>query len=627
MKRNLGIYTLLLFAIGLSEAVFLTGCKKDPVLATLTTVEVSDVTINSAKTGGNISANGGAEVTARGVCWGTNSQPDIMGSHTSDNKGDGAFSSNLTGLTPGTTYYVRAYATNEAGTAYGNELSFNSVSLVIPVVSTTDVTGITSVAAVSGGNVTFDGGDPVTARGICWSTTADPTTSNDKTSNGTGTGSFTANIAGLSPGTTYHVRAYATNSVGTGYGEDLTFTTLAVTPTLSTASVTSVTHSTAVSGGNITNGGGAAVTARGVCWSTTAGPIVSGPHTTDGTGTGSFVSNLTGLSSNTLYHIRAYATNSAGTSYGNEITFTTSSVQPPVLTTNPVTGVTTTAAVSGGNISEDNGSNVTERGVCWNTTGNPTILNSKTSDGSGKGSFTSSITGLTPGTRYYVRAYATNNGGTSYGAQVIFSTSISDIAGNVYRTVVIGSQIWMQSDLKTTLYNDNTSIPNVTDNAAWAALTTPAYSWYDNNPAYGSTYGMLYNWYTVETGKLCPSGWHVPTDNEFKTLEIYLGMSPTDADLTLWRGTDQGTQLKASSTWLPSSGTNSSGFTALGGGYRFGMDGTFNNMSAVGYWWSSTLHWSDTTKALYRRLDSNNQQVYREGVIKAGGKFVRCLKN
>lgn len=331
----------------------------------------------------------------------------------------------------------------------------------------------------------------------------------------------------------------------------------------------------------------------------------------------------------TSYFVRAYATNSAGTSYGNELYFATNPVLVPTLTTTSVTGVSLTTAVSGGNITDNNGGDVTERGVCWNTTGNPTTSNYKTSDGTGTGVFTSNITGLTTGTVYYLRAYATNGAGTGYGSQMSFSTSLSDADGNVYKTILIGTQLWMQSDLRTSKLNDNTLIPNVTDDTTWVHLTTPGYCWYDDNPSYGSTYGMgmLYNWYTVETTKLCPSGWHVPSDNEFINLEVFLGMSPAEAALSSWRGTDQGTQLKSTSTWTPSTGTNSSGFTALGGGYRYGKDGSYNDLWTVCYWWSSSLHWTDTTKALYRRLDSNQAGVFREGVIKAGGKMVRCLKN
>jgi len=632
MKRKFRFYAVLLITLWIGEVVLLTGCKEHPAVPTLTTTIASNITINTATTGGDITSNGGADVTSRGVCWATASQPVISGSHTSDNKGNGIFSSNLTGLTPGTPYFVRAYATNEAGTAYGNEITFSTIALAIPELTTVAVTGITSGGAVSGGNIISDGGTAVTARGICWAASTNPTISDNKTTNGSGTGSFSANITGLTPGSAYHVRAYATNSVGIAYGNDLTFTASALTPTLTTAVISSPTWTTAVSGGNITNNGGAAVTARGVCWSTSSGPLATGLHTTDGTGNGTFTSSIAGLSPGTIYYVRAFANNSAGTAYGNELFFTTSPVLVPTLTTTSVTSVALTTAVSGGDISDDNGGTITVRGVCWNTSGNPTDSDSKTIDGIGTGSFTSNIAGLTVGTVYYLRAYATNSAGTGYGSQIRFSTSASDIDGNVYKTVVIGTQLWMQSDLKTTRYNNNAQVPTVTtdpesSNAAWAALTSDACCWYDNDPSYGSTFGMIYNWYAVETNMLCPTGWHVPTDNEFKTLELYLGMTQDQVDGTLWRGTDQGTQLKYTSTWTPSTGTNSSGFAGLGGGYRYGVDGGFNSIGSVSYWWSSTLHWSDTTKALYRRLDSSEARVYREGVIKAGGKSVRCLKN
>lgn len=627
MKRKFRFYVVLLITMWIGEVLLLTGCKKDPVLATLTTVVPSNITINAATSGGNITSNGGAEVTSRGVCWGTSSQPVIAGPHTSDSKGNGIFISNLTGLTPATIYYVRAYATNEAGTAYGDEVFFSTIALVLPELTTVAVTGITSSSAVSGGNITSDGWADITARGICWAATINPTISDNKTSNGSGTGSFTANITGLTPGSTYHVRAYATNIVGTAYGNDLSFTALAVTPTLTTANISSPTRTTAVSGGNITSNGGAAVTARGVCWSTSTGPVATGSHTSDGTGNGTFTSNMTGLTPGTTYYVRAFATNIAGTAYGNEVFFTTSPVLVPTLTTTGVTGIALTTAVSGGSISDENGGAVTARGVCWNTSGNPTISDPRSSDGTGSGNFTSNLTGLAAGTVYYVRAYATNSAGTGYGSQVRFSTSVSDRDGNVYITVIIGTQLWMQSDLKTTRLNNNTPIPEVTLNTDWMNLTSMGCCWYDNNPSYGSTYGRLYNWYAVETAMLCPSGWHVPNDSEFKTLETYLGMTQPETDNSGWRGTNQGTQLKFTSTWTPSTGTNSSGFSALGGGYRFGMDGSFNDFGRVSYWWSSSLHWSDTTKAIYRRLDSSETGVYREGVTKAGGKYVRCLKN
>ncbi|MEI6749707.1 MAG: hypothetical protein WCM93_11160, partial [Bacteroidota bacterium] len=154
------------------------------------------------------------------------------------------------------------------------------------------------------------------------------------TSNGTGTGAFTSSLTGLTLNTFYHIRAYATNSIGTSYGSDLTFTTLAnsVIPTVTTTAATNITQTTATSGGNVTSDGGTTVTVRGVCWSNSSNPTTANSHTSDGSGIGSFTSSITGLSSGTSYFVRAYATNSAGTAYGNEVGFTTiTSLIPPTL--------------------------------------------------------------------------------------------------------------------------------------------------------------------------------------------------------------------------------------------------------------------------------------------------------
>ena len=205
--------------------------------------------------------------------------------------------------------------------------------------------------------------------------------------------------------------------------------------------------------------------------------------------------------------------------------------------------------------------------------------------------------------------------------------SMTDQDGNTYKTVEIGTQTWMAENLKTTKYNDNTAIPNVTGNSAWINLTTPGYCWYNNDEAANKPlYGALYNWYTVKTGKLCPSGWHVPTDAEYKTLEMFLGMNQIQADGTLWRGTDQGTQLKDTTGWKTGeNGTNTSGFSALPGGYRYRQDGSFNNIGDLSYWWCSNE--KDPSMGYYRRLDGSNAGVYREGTLKAAGKYIRCAKD
>jgi hypothetical protein len=193
-------------------------------------------------------------------------------------------------------------------------------------VITTSMSNITSSTATCGGNVTATGGATVTARGVCWSTSHNPTTANAHTTNGAGNGIFSSYVTGLVAGTTYYIRSYATNSAGTSYGSQLSFNTLANLPVITTTSATSITSSTAISGGNITSDGGGTITARGVCWSTTQNPVASDNHTSDGAGTGSFTSSITNLIANTTYYVRAYATNAVGTSYGSQISFTTSDI-------------------------------------------------------------------------------------------------------------------------------------------------------------------------------------------------------------------------------------------------------------------------------------------------------------
>jgi peptidoglycan/xylan/chitin deacetylase (PgdA/CDA1 family) len=296
----------------------------------LTTIAVSSITSSGASSGGNVTSDGNASVTSRGVCWSTSANPTISSSKTSNGSGTGNFTSTISGLSANTIYYIRAYATNSAGTSYGNELSFTTNPTHLPALNTAAISSVTSSSASAGGNVSDDGGAPITERGVCWSTTSNPTVSNFKIVNGSGGGSFTCSIIGLNSGTTYYVRAYAINSVGTVYGNEISFTTGTVTPTetlpvLTTLACSLITSSSASSGGNVSDDGNATVNSKGVCWSLSSNPTISDHKTVDGTGEGSFTSSITNLSANTLYYVRAYATNSAGTSYGNEQSFTTSS--------------------------------------------------------------------------------------------------------------------------------------------------------------------------------------------------------------------------------------------------------------------------------------------------------------
>lgn len=241
-----------------------------------------------------------------------------------------------TALSPNITYTYRVFSFNGSGNSvYSNELVITTNNL--PIITTNDIAQITGNTSLGGGNILSNGGNNIISRGVVWDTNPNPTILlSTKTNDGNGNGQFSSNITGLLPNTPYYVRAYATNTNGTSYGSLKQFQTTPILATLTTTAISTIKNITAVSGGNITNNGGADVYARGVVWSTNPNPDISlvGTKTVDGTGNGSFVSNITNLLPNTTYYVRAYATNASGanysanTSYGNQLTFTT---QPNLL--------------------------------------------------------------------------------------------------------------------------------------------------------------------------------------------------------------------------------------------------------------------------------------------------------
>ena len=295
-------------------------------LPTLTTIAASEIGGTTAVCGGEISSDGEASVTTRGLCWSTSPNPVFTDSHSNEDSGLGFFNSNLTNLSLGTVYYVRAYATNSAGTSYGNQISFTTLQTPSITTAITSKIGVSNV--LSGGEILNDNGTSVTARGVCWSTIQKPTLTDNHTEDGAGIGTFTSSLTNLSLETLYYVRAYATNSAGTSYGEEISFTTLpAQVPSISTTSLSEISSATAISGGNISSENGASILNRGVCWSTSPNPVITDSHTSEQSGLGDFISYISDLLETTTYYVRAYAINSVGTSYGNEISFTTTEIK------------------------------------------------------------------------------------------------------------------------------------------------------------------------------------------------------------------------------------------------------------------------------------------------------------
>jgi uncharacterized protein (TIGR02145 family) len=358
-----------------------------------------------------------------------------------------------------------------------------------------------------------------------------------------------------------------------------------------------------------------------VVWSTNEKPTLETNLGTisNGTGIGSWESELTKLTPNTIYYIRAFAANSAGTVYGNQESFSTKN-GIITITTTQATNISAATTVSGGDISSDGGSPVTNRGVLWSTNENPTVETNQgiTSDGTGMGKFNSNLTGLTPGFRYYIRAYATNKIGTNYGNQISLmydgpGTTITDANGNSYNTIWINGKLWMKENLKTTKFNDGSDIPLVSGGSGWLTLITPAFCWYDNDKiANGNLYGTLYNWYSASTGKLCPTGWRIPSDNEWEDLANYAGGYLI-----------AGAKLKGKNGWNNSgNGTDIYGFSAFPGGML--SSGSFINKGS-GYWWSATEDLEAT--AWYRTMVPEESAVYRGPNNKTSGLYIRCTRD
>jgi uncharacterized protein (TIGR02145 family) len=284
-------------------------------------------------------------------------------------------------------------------------------------------------------------------------------------------------------------------------------------------------------------------------------------------------------------------------------------VQLPSVTTTAVGSITSASAMSGGIITSDGGSAVTGAGICWSTTPSPVISSSKTSDGAA-GTFSSNMGGLLGNTTYYVRAYATNISGTGYGNELSFTTLVD--------AVTIGTQTWMHKNLEVTKYQNGDPIMNIIDGNQWINLTQGAYSDYDNSTPNNNTYGHLYNWYAVtDSRKLCPSGWHVSTNDDWQTLADYLG------GLSLAGG-----KMKEPGTthWQqPNSGaTDQSGFSALPGGHRY-VDGGFYNLKIAGYWWTSTE--VSASNSNYALISTNGPGASLGSFPKVGGFSVRCVRD
>jgi uncharacterized protein (TIGR02145 family) len=285
--------------------------------------------------------------------------------------------------------------------------------------------------------------------------------------------------------------------------------------------------------------------------------------------------------------------------------------------------IASTAAIIGCIVQSDGGSGIADCGVYLSDSQNPETTGARLKMGNDTGLFLGRITGLLPSTPYYVKAYATNAKGEALGEQVDFITAgtITDYDNNVYETVKIGSQLWMAENLKTTHFL-NGDLIKTTNPATLDIMSenSPEYQWsYGGNDANVQIYGRLYTWYTImDTKKVCPSGWHIPSDNEWTILENTLGGYSTAGSKLKETGNDH---------WLSPyniDATNESCFSGLPGGNR-NSNGSFFLIQNNAYWWSSTI--SESASSWARTLNSGNSNVVRSGVVKSWGLSVRCIKD
>ena len=671
--------------------------NSEPVLRipTVFTLPADNISTTTAMCHGNVSSDGGANITERGICWGVSQNPTVFDNIMSSGSGTGSFTVTLTNLQSGTTYYARAYAANSEGVAYGNQVSFTTEAPFVCATSTvTDYDG-NQYNTVAIGNQ-------------CWlKENMKATHYSDGTSIPLGTGSSST--------TGYRYYPNNNSSNVAQYGYLYNWPAAVRGASFSSASPSGVqgicpngwhipssaewttlidyvkSQSTYLCGNDADNVAKALASTTGWTNSSVTCAVGNNAVTNNSTGfsavpAGDYRGNFIDFGTHALFWTTSnynnygeptvrdlsYGSANVGDGYnpsefGNSVRClrdetgsgtgggTTPTTSLPTVTTTAVSQIAQTSATSGGNVTSDGGATVTARGVCWSTTQNPTVSDSHTTDGSGTGSFSSSITGLSPNTTYYVRAYATNSVGTAYGNQVQFATTstnptpsnntpcagattVTDYDGNVYNTVQIGNQCWMKENLKTTHYANGTALTLGTSTS-----TSEKYYYNPNGSANNvSSYGYLYNWPAVMNNNtsstsnpscvqgVCPTGWHVPSDAEWTQLETYV--SSQSAYLCNGDVANIAKALSATSGWGVSSGTcyvgnnpsanNATGFSAVPAGY---YKGGYDYFGGYAYFWSTTN--SSSTQSYYRNIMCNAADVTKSSNVFSCAYSVRCLRD
>ena len=402
---------------------------KGPTVPVVTTGSINKIEITSIEIEGEIVSLGvlADQVDQYGHVYSiSNEVPTVADSRTKYGSSEETkkFISVIGALKSAETYYVRAYATNAKGTSYGDIITMTTKSGG-PIVTTSDPTDITENSAKVGGNISSDGGSTITERGVFYGLTDELNSDSDAIKDSsTETGTYTVNLTGLKKGTVYYVMAYAKNSSGYGYGEVKKLNTQGDPPTVKTTEVNKVSGTQAEVTGDITNTGGEPLSSYGFVYSKDSAPTVDDSKIEVGQeGSGEFKTTLTELSVSTKYYVRAYAINPRGTSYGEELSFTTLDGKPGV-TTLGYEDVTGYSILVKGRIDDNGGEDLTSYGFAYAETANPTVDGFKLEVGqNGDGNYQGKLTGLKTETKYYIKAYATNSNGTSYGDEIEVTTT------------------------------------------------------------------------------------------------------------------------------------------------------------------------------------------------------------
>jgi len=481
-----------------------------PILPTVTSPTSTNITTTTAVLGGTVTSGGDTTIIARGVVYSsTNPDPLLADSVATTTGTTGVFTVPVTGLALGTTYWFKAYATNSAGTSYTTEIgSFTTPATLPTLAARPSYANRTATTVILGGNVTSNGGSALTECGVVYSVTSANSSPliggwgvRTALASGTVSGVFTVPVTGLTPGTTYSFRAYATNSLGTAYSSLTASFFTYTTPTVTSPAVTNLTATTVTLGGTVTNNGGSALIERGVIYSTD--PTMSAGITTApavGTAITLFTVPIVGLTPGTKYYFQAYARSSVGIGYSTPTATFTTAITTPIVTSPTHAYITDTTATLGGNVTSDGGSPITERGVVYSIYGDPVLglADSKIASGT-TGVFSVNITALQSGTQYYYRAYAKNGLGISYTTSSgTFTTStsptvtsplsagitstVASMSGNI--TSDGGSPITARGVVYSpTLTNSNPIIggagvinltsPGITTGQFWATTTAP----------------------------------------------------------------------------------------------------------------------------------------------------------